>query len=154
MGTVSNICMRAVRMTAFSAAFSARGLFGMRAFLLPSRGDVNAPARSVEQPAATVLMELISAYEEHKTTEQYQEAVRNSQKQQERQKRLSHELWWAQYHYTKGCFLATKVKDGMLKFGDLDSKEQELVEATALGRLLQQKRSPRRGVGPEVDRQR
>ena len=35
---------------------------------------------SVEQPVATVLMDLISSYEAHKTTEQYQEAVRNSQK--------------------------------------------------------------------------
>ena len=113
---------------------------------------------SVEQPVATVLMDLISSYEEHKTTEQYQEVVRNSQKQQERQKRLSHELWWAQYHYTKGRFLATKVKDGMLKFDDLDSKEQELVEAfetrrsaKALDRLLHQKRPPYRGVGPEIE---
>ena len=44
--------MRAVRMTVFSAV-SARGLFGMRASFLPSRGDVNAPARSVEQRAAS-----------------------------------------------------------------------------------------------------
>ena len=35
------------------SAISARRLFGMRAFFLPSRGDVNAPARSVEQPAAS-----------------------------------------------------------------------------------------------------
>ena len=33
------------------SAPAGRGLFGMRAFFLPSRGDVNAPARSVEQPA-------------------------------------------------------------------------------------------------------
>ena len=37
----------------FLHSLSARGLFGMRAFFLPSRGDVNAPARSVEQPAAS-----------------------------------------------------------------------------------------------------
>ena len=35
------------------SAPAGRGLFGMRAFFLPSRGDVNAPARSVEQPAAS-----------------------------------------------------------------------------------------------------
>ena len=51
-GTVSNNCMRAVRMIVFSAV-SGRGLFGMRAFFLPSCGDVNAPARSGEQPVAS-----------------------------------------------------------------------------------------------------
>ena len=35
------------------SAVSARGLVGMRAFFLSSRGDVNAPARSVEQLAAS-----------------------------------------------------------------------------------------------------
>ena len=61
------------------------------------------------------------------------------------------------YHYTKGRFLARKVQDGMLKFDDLDSKEQELVEAfetrqsaKALDRLLEQKRPPYRGAGIEV----
>ena len=113
---------------------------------------------SVGQSIATVLVDLISSYEEHKTTAQYQEAMRRSQKQQEGQKRLSHELWWAQYHYTKGRFLAAKVKDGMLKFDGLDSREQELVEAfetrrsaRALDRLLDQKRPPYRGAGPEIE---
>ena len=44
--------MRAMRVTVFPA-LSARGLFGLRALFLPSRGDVNAPARSVEQLVAS-----------------------------------------------------------------------------------------------------
>ena len=98
---------------------------------------------SVEQLAFTVLMDFISSNEERKTTEQYQEVVRRSRKHLEGQQRLSHELWWAQYQYTRGRSLATMVQDGMLKFDELDSKEQELVEAfgsrlsaTVLDRLL------------------
>ena len=56
------------------------------------------PSNSVERPVATVLMELLNSYEKHKTTSQYQEAVRRSQQHQKFQKRLSHECWWAQYH--------------------------------------------------------
>ena len=62
------------------------------------------------------------------------------------------------YRYTKGRFLATKLQDGMLNFYDLDSKEQELVNAfesqqsaKSLDRLLEQKRPPYRGVGTEFN---
>ena len=61
------------------------------------------------------------------------------------------------YRYTKGRTLATKVQDKIVNFYDLDSKEQELVEAfetrqsaKALDRLLEQKRPPYRGTGIEV----
>ena len=56
------------------------------------------PSNSVEPLVATVLMELLNSYEKHKTTSQYLEAVRRSQQHQKFQKRLSHEIWWAQYH--------------------------------------------------------
>ena len=63
------------------------------------------------------------------------------------------------YRYTKGRTLATKVQDGIVHFHDLDSKEQQLVEAfetrqsaKALDRLLEQKRQPYRGAGIEVQR--
>ena len=55
-------------------------------------------SNSVEQPVATVLMELLNSYEEYKTTSEYQEAVQCSQQHQKLQKRFSHECWWAQYH--------------------------------------------------------
>ena len=61
------------------------------------------------------------------------------------------------YRYTKGRTLATKVQVGIVNFHDLDSKEQQLVEAfetrqvaKALDRLLEQKRPPYRGAGMEV----
>ena len=61
------------------------------------------------------------------------------------------------YRFTEGRSLSTKVQDGIVNFCDLDSKEQELVEAfetrqsaKALDRLLEQKRPPYRGAGIEV----
>ena len=117
-------------------------------------------SNSVGQPVSQVLTDLINSLEEHKKTAQYQEAVKRSEKLQEGQKRLSHQLWWAQYNYTKGRNLQVKVLDGTLKFDDLNPKEQELVEefdtrrsAKALDRLLQQKRPPYRGIGAEGGRQ-
>ena len=63
----------------------------------------------------------------------------------------------ALYYYTRGKTLATRVQDGTVHFDDLDSEEQELVEAfetrqsaKALDRLLEQKRPPHRGAGIEV----
>ena len=57
------------------------------------------------------------------------------------------------YRYTKGRTLSTKVQDRIVNFYDLDSKEQELVEAfetrqsaKALDRLLEQKRPPYRSA--------
>ncbi len=98
-----------------------------------------------------------SAHMKSTKTAQYREAVQRSQKRQEGQTRLSHELWWAQYRYTRGHLLATQIQDGTLKFDDLDSDKQELVEAfetrrsaRELDRLLQQKRPPYRGAGPAV----
>jgi len=38
-------------------------------------------------------------------------------------------LGWAQYHYTQGRSLATRIKDGTLLFHNLDSDEQWMVEA-------------------------
>ena len=111
---------------------------------------------SVAQPVSTVLIELINSYEDHKKTPQYAEAVQRSAKHCETQKRLSHKIWWAQYDYTQGKALAMQVKDGSLEFDSLNAKQQELVEAfetrrsaKALDRLLEQKRPPYRGAGPE-----
>ena len=57
------------------------------------------------------------------------------------------------YRFTKGRTLSTKVQDGIVNFYDLDSKEQELVEAfetrqtaKALDRLLEQRRAPYRNA--------
>ena len=63
----------------------------------------------------------------------------------------------ALYYYTRGKTLATRVQDGTVHFDDLDSEEQQMVEAfetrqsaKALDRLLEQKRAPYRGAGTEV----
>ena len=66
-------------------------------FHWPKQADTDRAVQPVDHPIATVLMDLISSYEEHKNTPEYKEAVRRSEKQQQDQKRLSHKLWWAQY---------------------------------------------------------
>ena len=92
-----------------------------------------------------------------KNTPQYSEAVKRSKKNQEGQKRLSHEIWWAQYEYTQGRSLATKVQSGELQFENLNENEQKLVgafesrqSAKALDRLLEKKLPPYRAVGTEA----
>ena len=117
---------------------------------------IRSSSHSVAQPVSTVLMELIDSYENHKNTPEYREAVRRSERHDEGQKRLSREIWWAQYHYTQGEVLSTQVQDGTTEFENLYPQEQELVEdfetrrsAKTLNRLLMQKRPPYRGAGPE-----
>ena len=118
---------------------------------LPIMNQVS--SNSVAQPVPTVLMDLINSYEEYKTTSEYQTVVQLSQQHQNLQQRMSHDVCWAQYRDTKGRTLATKVQDGTVHFYDLDSEEQELVEAfetrqsaKALDRLLEQKRPPYRSA--------
>ena len=99
-------------------------------------------------------MALIRAYEEHKATSEYKQAVQLFQKQQDSQKRLSHKLWWAQCNYTKGKSLSAQVKDKSFDLFAFDATDQELVHAfdtrqsaRALDVLLEQKRPPYRGAG-------
>ena len=66
---------------------------------------------SVGQPAFEILLELILAYEKHKTTQQYRDAVQRSKEKLEGQRRLSRQLWWAQFNYTTGRSLAKQVQD-------------------------------------------
>ena len=86
-------------------------------------------SNNVEQPVATILEDLMNSYEEHKNTPQYSEAVKRSKNNQEGQKRLSHKIWWAQYEYTQGRSLATKVQSGELQLENLNENDQKLVEA-------------------------
>ena len=82
----------------------------------------------VDQPVCPSIVALIHAYEEHKTTPLYENAVARSAKHQSDQKRLSHQIWWAQYNYTQGRKLADQVRDGVVDFWDLASEKQKLVE--------------------------
>ena len=114
-------------------------------------------ADSAEQPVTTLLADLINSYEEHKKTSKYQEEVRRSAEHQASQKRVSRQIWWAQYNYAQGRKLSDNVRDGVVDFFELDWKQQQLVEdfdirraARALDQLLEQKRPPYRGAGSEV----
>ena len=107
----------------------------------------------VDQPVLPSIVALIRAYEDHKTTPQYQNAVARSAKHQSDQKRLSHQIWWAQYNYTQGRKLSEQVRDDVVDFWDLAPEKQKLVEdfdcrrsARTLDKLLLQKRPPYRGA--------
>ena len=82
-------------------------------------------ARPADPSCIGGLMDLIKAYEEHKTTLEYKEAVQLPQEHQESQRRLSHKLWWAQYNYTKGKSLSAQVKDKSFDLFALDATDQE-----------------------------
>ena len=104
-----------------------------------------------------MLVDLIYAYEEHKRTPQYHDARQRSAEHQAGQKRLSNQIWWAQYNYTQGRKLSLQVKEGDVDFFALGWEKQQLVEefdtrrsAKALDRLLEQDRPSYRGAGSEV----
>jgi len=115
--------------------------------------------RSVEQPAA-ILSQLLHAYEEHKQTPEYQNAIRKNKEHQVGQLRLSQQIWWAQYNYSQGRKLSDMVKDNTRKFDDLTANDQQLVEdfetrrsAKKLDELMGQKafkQQPYRGPGTET----
>ena len=112
---------------------------------------------SVEQPVGPVLVDLIYAYEEHKRTPQYHDARKRSAEHQAGQKRLSNQIWWAQYNYTQGRKLSLQVQAGDVDFFALGCEKQQLVDefdtrrsAKALDRLLEQDRPSYRGAGSEV----
>ncbi len=117
-------------------------------------------ASSAEQPSIIHLIKLIDAYEEHKKSKAYVEARSQSTKHQVSQRRLTGQVWWAQYNYSKGRKLSEMVRDDEVDFFQLPEWEQKLVEdydyrrlAKALDEVLEQKafkQQPYRGAGTET----
>ena len=117
-------------------------------------------ASSAEQPTAIFLNKLIDAYEEHKKGKEYVEARHQSTQHQVGQRRLSGQVWWAQYNYSQGRKLSEMVRDKEVDFFQLPDWEQQLVEdydyrrlAKALDEVLEQKafkQQPYRGAGTET----
>ena len=115
--------------------------------------------RSVEHPCA-VLNKLLSDYEEHKRTKEYQVAIRSNEERQANRLRLSQELWWAQYHHSRGRVLLDMVKDNTCTLDDLTADDRKLARdfksrrsAETLDELLKQKafkQQPYRGHGTET----
>ena len=104
-----------------------------------------------------VLMDLVSAYQDHRRTSQYRAAVRRSEEDQADQKRFSNKIWWAHFNYAQGRKLAIQVRDDVVDFNDLSSKQQQLVNdfddghaARTLDELLAQQRPPYREAGSDV----
>ncbi len=115
---------------------------------------------SAEQPTAIALNMLINAYEEHKKSKQYVQTLRQSTQHQEGQRRLSGQVWRAQYNCTQGRKLSESVLDDEVDFLQLPVWQQQLLEdydcgrlARALDEVLKQKafkQQPYRGVGTET----
>ena len=63
---------------------------------------------SVEHPAA-ILNDLLDAFDEHKRTKAYRDAVQSSKKKQANQQRLSKQVWLAQCKYSEGRKLSSMV---------------------------------------------
>ena len=85
------------------------------------------PISSVEQPVA-MLGELMAAYEVHKRSPEYEEAVKRSKQRESGHMRLSKDIWWAQYNHQRGLKLAHDVRDKTVNFFDLARSDQQLVE--------------------------
>ena len=83
---------------------------------------------SAEQSTAIALNMLINAYEEHKKSKQYAQTLRQSTQHQDGQRRLSGQVWRAQYNLTQGIKLAARVLDDEVDFLQLPAWQQQLLE--------------------------
>ena len=116
-------------------------------------GNVGDPARRM----GTHLNDLLIAYDAHKETEEYQNAVERSRRRAAGRCRLSHDIRWMQYALAQGRKLSIQKNAGDIDIFDLDTDQQQLIEdfetrrsRDALDKLLAQKKLPYRGTGSET----
>ena len=93
-------------------------------------------------------------------TKRQAQTLRQSTQHQDGQRRLSGQVWRAQYNFTPGRKLAASVLDDEVDFLQLPAWQQQLLEdydcgrlARALEEVLKQKafkQQPYRGVGTET----
>ena len=94
-------------------------------------GPTQAPTSSAARPA---WHHLLSAFEEHKSSQEYRLAVKNSQRKGEQHVRLSNRLWWARHNHEKGKNTSFKVRAGIVEFDSLSQSCQILAEEYESGR--------------------
>ena len=75
-----------------------------------------------------LLIELMTAYQEHKKTTQYSDVVQRSSDLQQEQRRLRDQIWWAEYDHAQGQELAPQVADGTVSFYSVNGKQMKQVE--------------------------
>jgi len=75
-----------------------------------------------------LLTELMTAFQEHKKTQQYVDVVARSLDFQQKQWRLGKQIWWVEYHHTQGQKLSFQVRDGTTSYYSLSDAEEEQVE--------------------------
>ena len=105
----------------------------LREFLrLPlAYGPTQTPTSSAARPA---WQDLLSAFEEHKNSEEYRKAVENSKRKGEDHVRLSNRLWWARHDHEKGKNISFNVCAGIVDFDSLSQDDQELAQDFEAGR--------------------
>ena len=105
----------------------------LREFLrLPlTYGPTQTPTSSAARPA---WHHLLSAFEEHKSSQEYRLAVKNSQRKGEQHVRLSNRLWWARHNHEKGKNTSFKVRAGIVEFHSLSHNAQRLAQEYESGR--------------------
>ena len=94
---------------------------------------VGSAARPASSPSAAI-KDLIMAFELHKQTKEYKDAVMKSEKRMDNQERTSRRLWWARYDLERGNTLAEQRDAGSLEYFDLSCEDQDRVENYDCGR--------------------
>jgi hypothetical protein len=79
-------------------------------------------------PIGRLLIELMTAFQEHKKTTQYSDVVQRSSDHQQEQRRLRDQVWLAEYDHAQGQELASQVADGTIFYYDLNGKQKKQVE--------------------------
>ena len=77
---------------------------------------------------------LLSAFQEHKNSEEYRKSVENSKSKGENHVRLSNQLWWARHNHEQGKNISFKVRDASVGFTSLSQGDQSLAEDSETGR--------------------
>ena len=90
-----------------------------------------ASSDSAEQPAS--LMKCISDFEEHVKTDEYKAAVERSQRRADDLRRLSRQIWDANWWLAKGKEVSMKAQQG--QFWNLKKWEKKLVQEYDSGKL-------------------
>ena len=77
---------------------------------------------------------LLRAFEEHKGSKQYRNAVENSQRKGQDHVRLSQQIRGARHYHEQGKIISFKVRNRVIDFSELPESEQELSQDYEAGR--------------------
>ena len=79
---------------------------------------------SCNVPIGRLLIELITAFQEHKKTEAYVSVVENANKSASARRWERNQIWWAEYNHSQGQTLSSQVAAGTIDFYSLDDQKE------------------------------